>query len=102
MTNIAVSASDIADKDAVRTVQLVNDYDPHFELLKVTIDKRTGEEHVELADALDFAESWGITLADIALTVARQDLVTDREDGDLFAAVMDGFNEGLRKLAKRE
>ena len=58
--------------------------------------------HVELADATNHAESWGVTLAYIARTIAHDHasyhLTTSREDQDVLAAIVDGFTHALRKL----
>jgi hypothetical protein len=50
--------------------------------------------HVNLFEVMDYAESWGSYLADVARVIARDYadcLHTNREDGDLFAALCDGF-----------
>ena len=48
--------------------------------------------HVELADVMDYAESWGVYLAEVARVIARDcDLATERSDGDVFATMCDGF-----------
>ena len=59
---------------------------------------------MDLEDILDYAESWGAELAHIACTIARDYadcLGTNREDGDLLAAIVDGFKDGLRKLTEQ-
>jgi hypothetical protein len=51
------------------------------------------------------AEEWGGFLANIAHVIARDDehLETDREDGDRFAAIVDGFARAveLREMLTR-
>jgi hypothetical protein len=43
------------------------------------------------------AEDWGDFLAHVALVVARDEpLETDRDDGDRFAAIVDGFAASAR------
>ena len=60
--------------------------------------------HVVRGDnGMDEAESWGRYLADVARLIAREDcpspncLGTMRPDGDLFAAICDGFLESIAK-----
>jgi hypothetical protein len=55
--------------------------------------------HVEFADMMDFAESWGMYLVDVARAMVRdygESFETEREDGDLFAAICDGFNKPVK------
>jgi hypothetical protein len=67
-----------------------------YQLLSVVEDMNDEcKMHVELADSMDYAESWGAYLANVARVIARDHadhLDTVREDGDLFAALCDGFN----------
>jgi hypothetical protein len=57
--------------------------------------------HVVIGDpGIDMAESWGIYLAGVARLIARDYgdcLDTLRPDGDLFAALCDGFLESITK-----
>jgi hypothetical protein len=60
------------------------------------------EIHVELADIMDCAESWGMYLADVARAIARDSRnsdwpCTDREDGDVFKAICHGFLHSITK-----
>ncbi len=56
--------------------------------------------HVALADVIDDGETWGMYLADIVRAIARDHsyLCTDRPDGDLFAAICDGFASRVAQL----
>ena len=66
------------------------------ETLRVCEDD-DGKLHVELADIMDEAESWGNYLADIARTIVRDHaLLTERENEDLLADIADGFNTWLQ------
>jgi hypothetical protein len=54
--------------------------------------------HVEYADAMDYAESWGAYLAEVARVIARDHadhLLTNRSDGDLFTAIINCFFEAV-------
>jgi hypothetical protein len=68
-----------------------------YQLLSVVEDHNDDcKMHVELADSMDYAESWGAYLADVARVIARDYagyLDTTRDDGDLFAAMCSGFAE---------
>jgi hypothetical protein len=67
-----------------------------YEMLRV-IEDMNKNIHVALSDSFDYAEDWGSYLAEVAQVVARDYsyvLETRREDGDLFAAVLDGFLMG--------
>ena len=60
--------------------------------------------HVELADIMEAAESWGYYLAEVARAIARDHanyLETDREDGDLFADICNGFNRCLKNQSAK-
>jgi hypothetical protein len=70
-----------------------------YQLLSVVEDHNDDcKMHVELADSMDYAESWGAYLADVARVIARdyaEHLETNRTDGDLFAALCSGFITGM-------
>ena len=72
-----------------------------YELLRVivdTTDYKNHKIHVTIAYEGTYAEAWGANLAEVALAMAKQHvnyLETDREDGDLVAAIRDGFNEAF-------
>jgi Domain of unknown function (DUF5076) len=61
--------------------------------------------HVNFAESLDhasenYAEMWGWYLADAAHAMVRdyaRCLLTDRDDGDLLAAIRDEFNKRLKQ-----
>jgi len=72
-----------------------------YELLSVVEDHNDDcKMHVAIEDFFDNAESWGEYLADVARVIARDYagcFETTRTDGDLFAAICDGFNERVRQ-----
>lgn len=75
-----------------------------FQTISVIDDCNNGcKVHVELADIMDCAESWGMYLADVARTIARDARDcgwphTDRDDGDVFKAICDGFSERSKNI----
>src|SRR5262245_33506820 len=94
------------------------DFDTIGELMRVVLDNSCADlELVQTTDGLKFrgcgepevyveilhegtcAEGWGRDLAQIARAMAHQHsnyLETDRDDGDLFAGIVDGFLEEAR------
>jgi hypothetical protein len=68
-----------------------------FQLLSVVEDmEHDCKMHVNFADVMDYAESWGAYLADVAHVMTRDyahGFDTAREDEDLFAAICDGFKQ---------
>jgi hypothetical protein len=66
------------------------------ELLRVVLDCDSDdpELYVEILHELVYAEDWGTRLAFIVRAMAEQHsnyLQTDRDDGDVFAGICDGF-----------
>jgi hypothetical protein len=64
------------------------------------VEDADNEMHVEIADMMQAAEAWGHLLCDVARVMARDHadyLITDRADGDLFAAFVDGFTTAAHK-----
>jgi hypothetical protein len=64
-----------------------------YEMLSVVEDINFAV-HVNFAEVMDYAESWGTYLAHVAYIMTRDHadyLYTVRPDGDLFAAMCDGF-----------
>jgi hypothetical protein len=77
--------------EMIRVIEDMNDLDQHG----------AAKIHVALADDVDDAENLGAYLADVAWAVVRDCgdwLETDREGGDLFAALVEGFNERAMEL----
>jgi hypothetical protein len=78
-------------------IEDMNDLDPHGEAkIHVALDLDTGEYDVE---------SWGVYLVHVARAIARDYqgcLETDREDGDLFAALIDGFIEQVERIKEKQ
>jgi hypothetical protein len=74
-----------------------------YQLLSVVEDHNDDHKmHVELADSMDYAESWGSYLCEVARVIVRdylEYLETDRADGDLFAAMCDGFVSNMARIA---
>ena len=59
--------------------------------------------YVTIADMMQSAEAWGQYLADVARAMARDDadyLIADREDGNLFRAICDGFRQATTEEAE--
>jgi len=73
------------------------------ELMRVVVDTDTDdlELYVEILHECVYAEDWGTRLALVARVMAQQHsryLHTEREDGDLFAAIVDGFMDEARSM----
>lgn len=74
--------------------------------MRVVLDVscRVPEAYVEISTGTN-AEGWGMILAHIAYAMTLQHsnyLETDREDGDLFAGICDGFLEALLPKTEEE
>jgi hypothetical protein len=76
-----------------------------FQMLSVIedMDDDDCKIHVRLAEVLDYAESWGEFLAHVARAIARDCDHLDtwkRDDGDLFLAICEGFQEQVAKYTR--
>jgi hypothetical protein len=63
------------------------------------------ENMIIFDDATDYAENWGGYLRELARSMARdysETLLTERPDGNLFAAMCDGFNDPRKLEATKE